>query len=163
MNGLKRARNRLANIRTRLMQNSCVSEMERLEIAFFIDYFSARRISDGEICQIIKNKAVAIAYRTQIQNDIRILMVEGVLPKIADAISDPTGFVAEGGGYIIENAGRGVSQLGRISQYFSTYLSLKTMTDIANVLNDFMIDSVVFDFWRNALEAAMVERLKRMR
>lgn len=162
MKNLERAKAKLMNVRHRLMQNHCSAEMERVEVAMFVDLFAAGGISDGQVNVIVRNKAIAITTRTHLLDDIRLIMLGDVLPKIAAAISDPTGFAAEGGGYILENAGRGTSQLGRLSQYYSTYLSLKTMTDVASVLDEFMMESVSFDLWRNALEANMVARLKRM-
>jgi hypothetical protein len=36
------------------------------------------------------------------------------------------------------------------------------MTDVAGVIDQFMMESVSFDLWRNALEANMVARLKKV-
>lgn len=162
MKNLERAKTKLMNVRHRLMQNHCSAVMERVEVAMFMDLFADGGISNGQINMIIRNKTIAITTRTHLLDDIRLLMLGDTLPKIAAAISDPTGFAAEGGGKIVENAGKSTQTLGRISQHYSTYLSLKTMTDVAGVIDQFMMESVSFDLWRNALEAKMVARLKKV-
>lgn len=84
------------------------------------------------------------------------------MKNIANAISDPTGFAAEGSGNILEHTGKAIKPLGPISKHYSNYLSLKTMTDVADVIDQFMTESVSFDLWRNALEASMVAKLKKV-
>lgn len=161
MKNLQRVKTKLMNVRHRLMQNHCSTVMERLEVAMFMDLFADGGISNGQINMILRNKAVAIVTRTHLLDDIRLIMLHDTLPKIAAAISDPTGFVAEGSGKILEHAAGSARQLGRVNQYYSTYLSLKTMTDMTGVLEQFMMDSVSFDLWRTALETNMVARLKK--
>lgn len=162
MKNLERAKAKLMNVRHRLMQNHCSAVMERVEVAMFMDLFADGGISNGQINTIVRNKALAITIRTHLLDDIRLLMLGDTLPKIAAAISDPTGFAAEGGGKILEHTVGSARQLGQISQYYSTYLSLKTMTDVAGVIDQFMMKGVRFDLWRNALEANMVARLKKV-
>jgi hypothetical protein len=159
---LERAKAKLMNVRQRLMQNHCSAVMERVEVAMFMDLFAQGGISNGQINMILRNKAVAITTRTHLLDDIRLLMLGDALPKIANAISDPTGFAAEGGGNILEHTGKAIKPLGHISKHYSNYLSLKTMTDVAGVIDQFMMESVSFDLWRNALEANMVARLKKV-
>jgi hypothetical protein len=161
MKNLERAKTKLMNVRHRLMQNHCSAVMERVEVAMFMDLFADGGISNGQINMIIRNKTIAITTRAHLLDDIRLLMLGDTLPNIAAAISDPTGFAAEGSGKILEHTVGSARQLGRVNQYYSTYLSLKTMTDVAGVIDQFMMESVSFDLWRNALEANMVARLKK--
>ena len=162
MKNLERAKAKLMNVRHRLMQNHCSAVMERVEVAMFWDLFAVGGISNGQINRVVRNKPVAVTARTHLLEDIRLLMLGNTLPEIASAISDPTGYVAEGGGKILENAGSATRQFGRLNQHYSSYLSLKTMTDVVGVIDQFMMESVSFDLWRNALEANMVERLKNV-
>ena len=128
----------------------------------FMDFFTDGGISNGKINMILRNKAVALVTRTYLLDDIRLIMLHDSLPKIAAAIADPTGFIAEGSGKILEHAAGSARQLGRVNQYYSTYLSLKTMTDVTGVLEQFMMESVNFDLWRTSLETTMVARLKKV-
>ncbi|MDP4535097.1 hypothetical protein Q3O60_02715 [Alkalimonas collagenimarina] len=133
------------------------------------DFFSENELSLGTISNILRSKAMAIATRTQLLDDIRKVSLEESLQLIVDAVADPTGFEMDTSGRILEHGthktsgriGATTRNLGRANQYFATYLSLKTMSNVAEVVAELMAEHRSFDFWRNDLETKMVKRLER--
>ncbi|SEA06596.1 hypothetical protein [Alkalimonas amylolytica] len=166
---ISKAKNKLLNIRGRLLENHSSAVMERVEIAMFYNFFSDSELSLGTIRNILRSKAMAIMTRTHLMDDIRIVCLAENLHKIAEAVADPTGFEMETAGKVFEQgannmpgrAGAAIRSLGRANQYFATHLSLKTMTNVTGVVLELMSEPRSFDFWRNDHETQMVRRLER--
>ncbi|HAW93352.1 MULTISPECIES: hypothetical protein [unclassified Arsukibacterium] len=163
-----KVKSRLLNILRQLNKNSTISEMERVEIATFADFFSSKALSSGAINQILRQRPIAMMYRDNLIYDLRTLMVEGVLKEVLQTVSGVEGFAIDG---VSQIADKGGSQMGRhgtqlknlgvAGQIFSTGKSLKTMTDVFTPIEAFMMDQLSFDMWRVKLEAKMVQRIKR--
>ena len=163
-----KVKSRLLNILRQLNKNSTISEMERVEIATFADFFSSKALSSGAINQILRQRPIAMMYRDNLIYDLRTLMVEGVLKEVLQTVSGVEGFAIDG---VSQIADKGGSQMGRhgtqlknlgvAGQIFSTGKSLKTMTDVFTPIEAFMMDQLSFDMWRVKLEAKMVKRIKR--
>ncbi|WP_240220431.1 hypothetical protein [Rheinheimera hassiensis] len=163
-----KVKNRLLNILRQLNKNSTISEMERVEIATFADFFSSKALSAGAINQILRQRPIAMMYRDNLSYDLRTLMIEGVLTEVLQIVSGVEGFATEGSSHIAEKSGNQMgkygsqlSKLGVAGQVFSTGKSLKTMTDIFTPIEAIILDPLSFDMWRVKLEAHMVQRIKR--
>ena len=163
-----KVKSRLLNILRQLNKNSTISEMERVEIATFADFFSSKALSSGAINQILRQRPIAMMYRDNLIYDLRTLMVEGVLKEVLQTVSGVEGFAIDGvsqiadkGGNQMGRHGTQLKNLGVAGQIFSTGKSLKTMTDVFTPIEAFMMDQLSFDMWRVKLEAKMVQRIKR--
>ena len=135
-----KVKSRLLNILRQLNKNSTISEMERVEIATFADFFSSKALSSGAINQILRQRPIAMMYRDNLIYDLRTLMVEGVLKEVLQTVSGVEGFAIDG---VSQIADKGGSQMGRHG------------TQLKN------LDQLSFDMWRVKLEAKMVQRIKR--
>ena len=168
MKNHEKAKSRLINILHQLRNNSASTEMEKVEIAVFADFFSNKPLSSGVINQIINIKPIAMMYRDNLIYDLRTIMVDEVLNKILGIISGSEGLTIEGNSHIIENASSGavkygkyLKALGTAGQVFSTGKILKTMSDIFNPIEAIMSNQYPFDLWRVKLETKMVQRIKK--
>lgn len=168
MQDYDKVKNRLLNILRQLNKNTTISEMERVEIATFADFFSRKALSAGVINQILRQKPIAMMYRDSLIYDLRTLMIEGVLEEILQIVGGVEGFVTEGSSHIAEKSGSQMgkygahlTKLGAGGQLFSTGKSLKTMSDIFTPIEAILLDPQSFDLWRVRLEAHMVQRIKR--
>lgn len=163
-----KVKSRLLNILHQLNKNSVISEMERVEIATFADFFSSKALSSGVINQILRQRPIARMYRDNLTYDLRTLMIEGVLQEIVQTVSGVEGFAIDGVSQIADKSGSQMGihgtqlkNLGMAGQILSTGKSLQTMTDVFTPIQAIMMDQLSFDMWRVKLEAKMVQRIKR--
>lgn len=168
MENYEKAKSKLLNILNKLRNNTVQTEMERVEIAAFSDFFSSKPLSSGVINQIIRIRPIAMMYRDNLIYDLRTIMVDEVLIEILNIISGAEGLAIEGTSHIIENAGSDIVKygkylkaLGTAGQVFSTGKTLKTMSDIFKPIEAIISDPYTFDMWRVKLETKMVHRIKR--